>query len=274
MKFFKSSLGLFTIAFLVLIITNVIVLIGVNLNRTGVPTSSVVLSERELRLPYYSNEENSGISLGVVFRVINKEYKNNYSYYKSPSWLDTESLKDLGFDVDRCINSKYPKTTIAKEIFVVLENDGQAYQKSLKLAQEYLIEKELSYNGNKNDKQLKNSYDKAKKRLYREKLSESRLFAIDAGLEYKNLRKRYNNNQKYLIVRGLVNIRYDKTKKTVSGYIQNLSIQQIHIPLIHKTPLDGLSNDIDKKPRYEVKLDYGSRYEPWVVSLSLVNLYE
>ena len=71
------------------------------------------------------------------------------------TWLSKEELKKLGFDTKGYKNSKHTKSFLAKEVFIVLENDGDAYQKSLKRAEERLTREELLYNENINNKNRK-----------------------------------------------------------------------------------------------------------------------
>jgi len=262
---------LFSIAFTILVITNIFVFFGIDFNRSGKPTSSIVLSERELRLPYRSNNENSGISLHVKYRTFSQSSKNQLPYHTHTDWLNYESLKKLGFDVDEHLNAKYKKSTLAKEVFAVLEYDAQTYQKSLAYKTEELTKAEVLYDENKDDKRLKDRYEGAKDELKREKLYNTRLFAIDTGLEYDELRKKYNDFDKYLIVKALVTMvdkDYYKDKTKVKGYLKNLSITQIHIPLPYKKELETLKSEWNIEPRYSVKLRYGQRFEPWVVEVT------
>ena len=58
------------------------------------------------------------------------------------------------------------------------------------------------------------------------------------------------------------------------GYIVKLSPAKIHVPLKHRKIFDAIiargktKKDEFGLPRYEVKLAFGSRLEPWIVTVS------
>lgn len=267
MKRILSSSGLIVIAFSLLAFTNIIVLLGVNANRSGEITSKVTLSERELRLPYGSNRENSAIAFRMVYRVLDSDENNTYSYYNSPAWLSSEKLKTLGFDIEKYVNAKYPKRAIPKEVLLVLENDGEIYKRSLKRVNDVFLEHQVQVNENPTDIRIKNRYETAKKDLQREKLSESRLFVVDTGLDYETLRKQYSDKSRFLIVKGVVGLIHNEMEKRVYGYIKGLSIHNLYLPLEHKEMISGLKYRGDEGARYSAVVHYGSRYEPWIVSV-------
>lgn len=268
MKINKASLGIFIVAFLVLIITNIMILSGVSSNRSSEPTSHTILTERELPISLgYFSKDNNGIFLIFKYRTY------------TVNWLNEEKLKKLGFDTEKYKNAKYQKSILSKEVFIVLENDGNAYQESLKRAEERVMQKQLLYNEDINNKYHKNNYENAKRLLSSEQHTNSRLFAIDAGLSYEKLRQKYDNIEKYIIVRGVMQPYY---VPGVGAYIKKLSIQKIHIPLKYSTFLRELSDKIkneaaiysyiklNRNPEYKVELKYGKRYEPWVVSVDKI----
>jgi hypothetical protein len=115
----------------------------------------------------------------------------------------------------------------------------------------------------------------AEKRVKEERLTQSRLFAIDAGLDPEELRARYPDRSRFIIARGLVTPRFyeENGRKKADGYINRLSIRSIHVPLRHRQLFDTiLAQDVAKgrefkRPRYQVVVDYGSRLEPWIESV-------
>ena len=78
-----------------------------------------------------------------------------------------------------------------------------------------------------------------------------------------------------MITKGLVKprIQEHKDKTEVFGYISKLSVATINVPLKQRQLFDFIrtqndSQDSDlRRPRYEVKLIYGRRLEPWILSL-------
>ena len=91
------------------------------------------------------------------------------------------------------------------------------------------LEKEEGlFKSNSGDKTLRDNFTSAEKRLKRERITGSRLFAIDAGLDPKKLREKYGDRTRFIITKGLVKARYNykNKRKEVFGYIIKLSIKK------------------------------------------------
>lgn len=72
------------------------------------------------------------------------------------------------------------------------------------------------------------------------------------------------------------------TKFTLSSWIQNLSIPQVHVNSDYRSffttdikthtlqyhPLENPLSDLE--PRYQVTLNYGQRYEPWIAGVKKI----
>lgn len=281
MKWLFSPRGLFAIGFVVLVATNIVVLSGVAANRSGNPDSQVILTERELQLPFRVYEENSGLSLRLVWRTLGRD--TGAVDWRSPAWLNREKLEELGFHIDNSLkvgdNEVYAKMPIPKEVFLVLENDGEAYREEVRRAEKAVKKKEELLNLKGDDKQQRDSLQGAKKHLQRERISESRLFVIDAGLDPKVLRARYADRTRFIIARGEVEARYvyEKQEREVIGSIVNLSVETLHVPLKHRRMFDAiLAHGVARgneffPPRYTVEVAYGSCLEPWIVSVRQMN---
>jgi len=172
------------------------------------------------------------------------------------------------------------KKPISKEVFIVLENNGEPYREAVKRAEKALEKKEALLELKPNDTKLLKNYKEAKKWLRRERIENSRLFAIDAGLNPVRLRGKYGDRSRFIIVRGLVRpgYHYIEKKKTMTGVIRRLSIGNIHVPLKQRKVFDTVLAQRKPKrnefqpPRYEVVLAYGSRFEPWIESVELLEV--
>lgn len=275
MKIRLSSRGLFLLGFLMLVVTNLVVLIGAVFNRSGEPESQLTLTERELQLPYRVHAENSGLALRLTWRALGK----NRSDWRTPAWLNAEKLEQLGFHLNRFRSatgsSPFYRRPLPKDVFIVLENDGKTYQEAVKRAEAALDKEKRLLAINPGDKRLQQNFETAEKRLARERVAKSRLFAIDAGLDAKTLRQQYADRTRFIIVKGRVKpgYAYHREKNEVTGHIADLSGANIHVALQHRKIFDAiLSQDKATRnesgaPRYEVKLAYGSRLEPWIVSV-------
>ncbi|MBN2793686.1 MAG: DUF4824 family protein [Desulfuromonadales bacterium] len=281
MKKLLSSRGLFLLGFLLLVATNIIVLSGVALNQSGQPESLVTLTERELSLPYRVHKENSGLSLRLNWRTLDRiEDSSGYSNSRTPVWLNADKLAELGFDINALISadghSTHFKQPLPREVFIVLEYDGTAYREALARAESAFHEREGSLKLNSDDKSIRENYESAEKRLNRERLEEPRLFAIDAGLDPGRLRDKYSDCGRFIIAKGLIQpgYGYAKDKEDVSGYLSKLSVASLHVPLNQRRIFDAMlardrsRQDDIRPPRYAVKLAYGSRFEPWIMSVS------
>jgi len=279
-KILLSSRGLFLLGFFVLVLTNIAVISGVASNRSGEPESQITLSERELQLPYKIYKENSGLSLRLKWRTFSENKNGNYRS-GSPAWLNSQKLNSLGFNPSTNnsldIDTSSLKRPIPKEVFIVLENNGEPYQQSVKRAEKTLKKEERLFKLNPDDEHLFKNVKRAKEVLNRERIKESRLFAIDAGLEPDKLSKKYNDQNRFIITKGIIKARYTNNDKKIFAYISRLSLKNIYIPLKHRKIFDSILNSRKSKmngiqpPRYEVKLAFGSRFEPWIMSVSPID---
>ena len=246
MKILVSSRGLFALGFLIFAATNITVLFGVASNRSGDPEARISLTERELQLPYRLHEENSGLALRLAWRVSGREEDNNYLNQRSPAWLNAEKLAELGIKMNdnRSSNSDaaYHKLPIPKEVFIVLENNGEPYRAAVKRAEGIFEKERVLFRSNPEEKRLRENFERAENRLKQMRLTESRLFAIDAGLDPQKLRNTYGDRARYIITKALIEPTYrgDDKGKEVVGYITRLSVENIHVPLEHRQVFDAI----------------------------------
>jgi hypothetical protein len=260
---------LFVVALILLIAVNALVLGGVAVNRSGAPDSRLTLSEREVGLAYRRIRENSGLSLRLSWRILPRDEKQAYTgHWGSPAWFDSDKLTALGYDVAELLrleeSGKYFWDTLSREVYIVLELGGAPYREALRRAQL------------KVDATPESELDAAKRKLQREQRQMSRLFAIDAGLDPIDLRQRYGDRQRYLIAKGQVvpSFLTRKKKRVVTGRIRKLSIEKIYVPLKWHQVFESLPPKNDWKadriggPRYQVRLAYGQRFEPWIETVA------
>lgn len=281
MKPVFSPNRLFALGFVLLLAVNIFVLMGVAANRSGKPETLIELTERELSLPYKTNDENSGLALKLDWRIISDTKDDTYRFYGhwgSPIWFNAQKLIELGFTIDETTcpdkysNREKEKEPLPKNAFIVFEYDGKAYQEALKGAEESLNKTGAALKENKTDKDTQDRFQEARRRLKRERTTESRLFAIDVGLNAGKLRERYGDRSKFIIMQGVVELtcRSHKNKKEVAGRIADIRIDKINVPLMYRKLFDSiLAQDKSGKreqkgPRYKIEVAYGSRFEPWI----------
>ena len=284
MKILLSPRGLFALGFVILAATNIVVLFGVASNRSGNHDAQIILTERELQLAYRMYKENSGLSLRLDWQSLGKDENNsNYTDRRSPAWFNAEKLEELGVNVKDILSSKGNKTSyrqaIPKEVYIVLENDGAPYRAAVKRA-EVAFEKENGLlKANPENKMLRGNFERAENKLKHMRITESRLYAIDAGLDPQKLRNKFGDQTRFIIAKGLVKPTYhsDNKEKEVVGYITKLSIEDIHVPLNYKKMFDivlaqgKFKHNEFTPPRYKVELAYGSRLEPWILSVEAMD---
>jgi hypothetical protein len=222
--------GLLAAAALV-VVSNASALLGVARNRAST-LQTIDLTERELTLGY-QGEENSGIDLRL---------QTNYTfgvYGSNMNWLDAAKLQELGFPA-AVASRDASRDWLARPVYVALEYDGPAWQS--------LVAKELERPAGSVAAYIEN---------------QSHLVAVDASLSSETLLARYRNTGRHLIVRATV-------KPVVGSQFVEMINPQIHVPLP-----DALVLEKPEPPRlgterrhYTVRLAYGARFEPWVISVT------
>ena len=278
-----------------LLLSNIFVLSGVAYNRSGEPVSKITLTERELSSPYsYSyRKEDSGVAFYLQWRVLSEKNNNTYySYYSGAytpvQWLDEKKLTQLGFDTSFDPKQKgsyrFYNNLPERQVYLVLEYDGESYQRALKMAQENLFEKETLLESMPKDiseqekNRIKGNAKSARNILEQEQNSRSRLFVIDADVDDESLRKKYADQTRYLVVKGKVGVTLQSKNKTsvVRGRITEILNNRIHIPLPYRDQLVEFSKTKKyhqhqgKKPRFQGTFAWGKRYEPWIVGVAML----
>ncbi len=260
-----------------ILVVNGIALSGVALNRSGEPESRVQLSERELQLPYgrWNSKENSGVELSLRWRVhagsdAPESYDGYGSYGGTASWLDEAKMTALGFDVpqDRQTARWKKRHNRTKEVLLVLEIDGAAYQQSLEHARRKADADDKLKVDNPGNKEFENRAKYSRDYADSEAKENTRLFVVDAGLDQEALRARYPDKTRYLIARGQIRpkiVTQDKQDR-LSGYISALSISQINVPVEFQQALN-YNAQTSKPAPFEASVSYGQRLEPWIVAL-------
>jgi hypothetical protein len=231
----------------VVIATNAIVLVGIARNRSTV-TEEIELTQRELTVRR-SGEDNSGVSLWLT-------WIDPAVYGEGPYWFGQAKLAEVGFDVrtpvtDPGAEIKY-RDVLTRDAFVVFENGGAAWDAWRKAEEE----RQARYSSNLPGRA--------------QPYTGTRLTAVDAGRDPAALRRRYPDQSKFLIVRAVVHLYYQKRWDRATaremppaflrGSIQAVEPNEIHVPLAHAFSLSGATS-------YSVTLRYGSRYEPWITSI-------
>ena len=265
-----------------ILLTNAVALIGVYMNRSGEPESTLKLTQRELQRPYGwgLSRENSGLSLRIQWRVPSAERYVSYSNFGgSPQWLDETKMASLGFDTSKAEGKDYRSSNrlLGKEVLLVLELDGPAWQQTLQRARQSVIEQDARLASLPTDKQLQQIAKRAHDDVTREEQENSRLFAVDAGLDLNELRAQYPDRNRYAIVRAQVRPSYAAGPNEIKGYIERISIAEINVPHEYHSAFDIRIRPATERPltsgrrKFEASVAFGQRLEPWITGFSTSN---
>ncbi len=259
--------------------TNAVVLAGVAYNRSGEPEALVTLTERELPLAY-TVEENSGVELRLDWR----QHRKWSSYPEDPdsTWFDQKKLETLGYDCRRPISDpsarlEYEKA-LPRKAFAVLEYEGEAWRAWIAEA-----EKDRARIAAQIGRQEATQKDlqQADQGLDRLRRTDSRLIAVDVGLDPAALRGQYPDRGKYIIAPAEVRltIAKERTEKHgarepahLRGFISSILVNYVTVPTELRNALDFVLHDRPPsygphEPRYRVTVKYGRRHEPWIEAI-------
>jgi hypothetical protein len=236
-----------------ILVTNAVVLAGAAYNRSGEPAAVLQLTERELRAPDSSGfeSENSGFALGLAWRVTGRtEDDHGFGGYGGrAAWLDRSKLGELGFDVSLSVGHSHAKRhygrQLPREVLLVMEMNGPAYQSALQRAEERTARPGAT------------GYDGARLTSERERFS--RLFIVDAGLDHDSLRARYPDKSRYAIVRGKVRVDpwYARNTSGLQGSVGALGVSALNVPIELRDVLGRGATG------YTANVAFGRRLEPW-----------
>ena len=262
-----------------LVITvNALVFARVAYNRSE-DTALLTLTERELSMPMYISDDNSGLLLHINYRVVTTEI-NYYNAYgnNSPAWLTRDKMRALGFPERASDNIQdYFSDRESREVYLALEYDGEAYQR--------MLENVRQWHGQRiENKPSEQDLIHIDNRLDLEENRASRLFVIDADSDLESLRNKYKNNENVVIVNGVIRERGNTNVETWftandsveqgDGYIESLSISSINVPSPDNAQLKNMTANKERHNgtlRYTVKLAFGRLREPYIVDINILS---
>jgi uncharacterized protein DUF4824 len=272
---------------LLILIANGFALASVAYNRSA-KESELKLTERELNKTYESyGYESSGMELNLSWRVPLQNDLSAMNYGTSipwfgsfANWMNKAKLAELGFDVSMPETNedaaRHYDRMLAKDVFIVLELDGQARQAELEYMKNLL---NRSCEPEDRGEVCKQTPETKKNRLWQEENTLSRLFAVDAGLDDAALRAHYPDRSKYTIMRGLVKpvvVSQSKGKPVLMGHLQSMHVTTINVPhkfIAEMKDMKRWNYNLKQKNQekhYEVIVAFGRNHEPWIVSAKKV----
>lgn len=267
-----------------ILVANGVALTGVAYNRSGEPESRLELSQRELGRPWMGprNKENSGISLALEWRVLGPATESHNFYYGgyggNPAWLDEKRMAELGFDVQRAkgenIRTEKYINQSERQVLVVLELAGNAWQQALERARLRVIHQESLRQASPQANELVEAENRAQEELVRETMEHSRLFAVDVGTDLASLRMKYPDRARYLILRGDVRLQRSLIdgKHVVTGHLGKLGVGQINVPHAQHGVFEAvpprIGNPLAQRTPFTATVAVGQRLEPWIEAVT------
>lgn len=268
-----------------ILLANAVALTGVYFNRGGEPEARMTLSQRELGMPWGWGiaRDNSGLALGLNWRVSDASaveyFYGGYGYHGgTPDWLDEQRMQALGFDTATVAEGNAGRRRferqLPREALLVLELAGPAWQAALERARENAARHEAARLANADSKEFAEKARRALEASKNEEALNSRLFAIDVGLDRAALRAKYPDRSRFLILKARLRPRLEtRDRKTrVTGYVSELAVQQINVPHALRPALEPAlrqprRNALDPGARFEATVAVGQRLEPWIEAI-------
>ena len=255
----------------VVLLTNAVLLALVASNRSGEPEATIELTERELRLtPMPSGD--TGVVLTLAWRT---PYDLRSPGATEFPWFDQAKLASLGFDCrmpltdSRAERHYQTQEMLYRPAFAVLEYGADTWQT--------VLEREL-------EQAERMRKDPGGKRTENAIARRSRLVVVDVGSKAEELRERYPDRRRFLVMRAYVGLVYlpksgepGREVPRVVGTVSNVLPETVYVPRELRSPGDVLSTRppedeypgqlLRHDPRYRVTLAFGRALEPRVVKV-------
>ncbi len=283
----KKNIKVLIAGLSIILLTNLVALGGVAYNRSGEPDALVQFTERELHITYqYGLERDStGLSLKINCRVETLQQDFGYgnsNCWADPLWLDKKKLIELGFEFkayDKNKNYRYYERALPKDVYLVLEYDGEVHQRVLQRAEQHLAEEQVLKTNNPDNPEFEERVKRASEMLQAEQIYNSRLFAIDAGEDKEILRNTYPEKDRYILMKASIKPtwRFNNNQRIWTGRISDLLVEGINVPLEHRAVLRPIEKAGSRRnrntdgPRYAVQVAFGKRAEPWIVEVEAID---
>jgi hypothetical protein len=273
-----------------IVLTNAVALAGVWWNRSPPAESTLTLSERELGLPWRSlrTGENSGLALDLRWRVVDRdggELLSGFPYSGgSPAWLDGPRMAALGFEVGDLQSDEGRRRylrQLPRQAILVLELDGPAWQRALAAARDHAERHGAAAAANASSKEFAERAKRAKEALAREEHVNSRLFVVDAGTDAGQLRRKYPDRTRFMLLNGTIRpfLRdHDHEPTQPGGRITRIDIGKLHVPHALRDPIKVLDaaarGELAGQNRFSATVSVGQRLEPWIVSVEPLSKFD
>lgn len=262
--------------------TNLVALAGIWWNRQPPAESTLTLSERELALPWRGGRlgENSGLALDLRWRVVDRadaEFGSGFTFNGgTPEWLDAAHMSALGFApglIDGESGRRRYLRQQPRPAVLVLELAGPAWERAVARAREDAARHAAAAAANPDSKEFAGRARRATDALAREESRNSRLFVVDTGPDATELRRKYPDRGRFLLLPGTVRpaIRDgEHGHPRATGTLARLAGTHLQVPQELRGPLEPLATAPLSQPaasRYQATIVVGRRLEPWIIGI-------
>jgi hypothetical protein len=240
----------------VVLAANALLLIGVARNRSAGPIQTIELTERELPM-MARGEEDSSVNLRFEYRPRYLRWRGDAGISENTEGLlDSEKLQTLGFQCGTPdASSPYYRVPLRRLEYVALEYMENPPEESAGKAGPV-----PSVAGQRSEQAIVRS--------------QSRLKVVDAARSFNELRLKYPDRRKHLIVRGLVLASAVNDPNSANhprwiGRVSDVLPSMIQVPLPFSIELNRLAAEDRKSSHYTVTVHYGRDLEPWIGSITV-----
>jgi hypothetical protein len=272
-----------------ILLTNAVALSGVFINRSGEPESRLMLSERELSLPYRrlppGGEQRPGADADLARARCGRGFRlrtTATNYGGQPAWLDAAHLATLGFDTIAPANATQEARErlarqLPRQVLLVLETrrTGVAAGRRPRTGKRCPPEHAAAAAANPGSEAFAKQAEAGRNARARGKPRQPPVRHRRRPRRAAAAFSRYPDRGRYLILRGTVRPtlrRHDRQSSTRRLY-QRGRHHHINVPFALRPVLEPLRNAPQplpdaSTPRYEVQLTVGQRLEPWIETLT------
>ena len=224
-------------------------------NRSGPVETDITLTERELPHAYRVNDEDSGVSLNLLWT--DPQWPLYFPGPRLP-WLDQKRLQEIGFDTsvppsDKRASEFYGRQR-SRRAFVALEYDGAGWRKWM-------------------DEMERRAQEQTSQPVYPrpadQRESSSRLVVIDAASDAARLRVGHADRSTVIILPAVIRLGLDPERPNKPAELYG-SIQEMPSTINVPRPFSDLFRNLPagrSKAKYHVHVRYGALLEPWIAGV-------
>jgi len=223
-------------------------------NRSEI-TYQLPLTERELRLPWRVPDENSGISVQMVWRTLQPGDTRGF-----PGSLYTSDAKmaELGFD-PRCGTSFYD---VERKVWYLLEFDGATFRRQLELGEQSLAREREAAAKPDASEYWKKSIEARAKGLENQREYGSRLYVMDVDTDRSSLERKYAGRDDIAILPGTLGC------MNGSLMVRSILVDTVNVPRELRAVVEDLTPTVGfSAPRFTATIAFGKLGEPWIVDM-------